>query len=277
MPVCEPELKFAYSRLLSRTRVPELLLLAAGLVFAGLAPGCSDAPVIPLVPTNRVVLAELFTWQRCSYCPYAAHALESLAAEFADSVAIIAYHRRTLGDTLSPAYAENRCEYYYTSGGEPATVFDGGPPVRTSGPEQNLGVFRDQILGARSVTPKVQLRVETRLDSVSGSASIVVAGVDSTPSETLRLFTVVVEDRVPATQAGATDSIFNRVMRAMLPDYTGRPILVPFRDSTLVTEHFPLLPHWRPEQLGLVVFVQQPSSRRVLQAARVPRLTTGRK
>ncbi len=266
-----------YSRLLSHARVPELFLLAAALILAGLAAGCSDAPVIPLIPTNRVVLAELFTWQRCSYCPYAAHALESLATEFADSVAIIAYHRRTLGDTLSPAYAENRCEYYYTSGGEPATVFDGGPPVRTSGPEQNLAVFRNQILGARSVTPKVQLRVETSLDSTAGSASIVVAGVDSTPGETLRLFTVLIEDRVPATLAGATDSIFNRVMRAMLPDYTGRPILVPVRDSTLVTEHFTLLPHWRREQLGLVVFVQQPSNRRVLQAARVPRLITGRK
>ncbi|MBM3315077.1 hypothetical protein FJY71_04445, partial [candidate division WOR-3 bacterium] len=73
--------------------------MAAGLlrllVLGGLAlkAGCSDAPLVPLVPTNRVVLAELFTWQRCVYCPYAAHTLDSLVREFADSVVVIAYHR----------------------------------------------------------------------------------------------------------------------------------------------------------------------------------------
>ncbi|MEO0078427.1 MAG: hypothetical protein ABIK86_05455, partial [candidate division WOR-3 bacterium] len=62
---------------------------------------CSSAPEVSIIPTNRVVLAELFTWQRCSYCPYAARTLDSLAREFADSVVVVAYHRRVAGDTLS--------------------------------------------------------------------------------------------------------------------------------------------------------------------------------
>jgi thiol-disulfide isomerase/thioredoxin len=253
------------------------LLLAAGLALAGLAAGCSDAPEVTLIPTNRVVLAELFTWQRCSYCPYAAHALESLATEFDDSLVVIAYHRRMAGDTLSPAYVENRCEHYYTSGGEPATVFDGGSPVRTSGPEQNLEVFRNQILAARSVTPKVQLAVQATFDSMSGTVTTTVAGVDSTPGETLRFFVVVVEDSVSASLVGATDSLFDNVMRAMLPSHEGRPVLVGPRDSVVVTEGFTALPHWRPNKLGLVVFVQQPSTGRVLQAARIARLTQRRR
>jgi hypothetical protein len=104
-----------------------------------------------------------------------------------------------------------------------------------------------------------------------------VCGVDSTPAETLRLFSVVVEDRVRATLVGATDTLFDRVMRAMLPSYEGRPIVVGPRDSVTVTEHFPVPSHWQPDELGLVVFVQQPSNGRVLQAARVARLTTRRR
>ncbi|MEO0081063.1 MAG: hypothetical protein ABIL25_02075 [candidate division WOR-3 bacterium] len=92
---------------------------------------CSDAPELEIIPTNRVVLAELFTWQRCVYCPYAAHTLESLATEFKDSVVVITHHRRVAGDTLSPDYVETRRALYYDTGGEPATVFDGGPVVRT--------------------------------------------------------------------------------------------------------------------------------------------------
>ena len=246
---------------------------AVWLVLLGLAAaGCSDAPVLHLVPTNRVVLAELFTWQRCGYCPYAAHALESLAVEFADSVVVIAYHRRTAGDTLSPDYAETRCEYYYESGGEPATVFDGGPPTRTSDPAQDYEVFRNQILAAKSVWPKVQLELSGSVDSASLSVDVAVLGVDSTPAETLRLFVVLVEDSVRATLTGATDSVFNRVMRAMLPGVDGTPLLLAPGDTVSVTEHAGVHANWNRERLGVVAFVQEPASHEVLQAARLARL-----
>ena len=241
--------------------------VAAGLALAGLAAaGCSLAPVQQLVPTNRVVLAELFSWQRCSYCPYAAHALESLALELADSVVIIAYHRRVLGDTLSPGYVEARRAYYYESGGEPATVFDGGAPVRTTEPGDNLPVFRAEILGARNRRPLAQLQLAGRLDARQGIASIVASGVDSTPGESLRLFVAVVEDGVRATLVGATDSVFNRVMRALLPDSSGRPLLLAPGESLAVAETFPAPDFWDTGRLSLVAFIQQPSTRRVLQA-----------
>lgn len=248
--------------------------MAAGLlrllVLGGLAlkAGCSDAPLVPLVPTNRVVLAELFTWQRCVYCPYAAHTLDSLVREFADSVVVIAYHRRLAGDTFSPDYVEARRRFYYDTGGEPATVFDGGQVVRTPGPPYNYETFRNHILGARSATPKVQLELGVLLDSAAGMAMVRVWGVDSTPAESLRLFVVVTEDSVAATLAGATDSVFNGVMRALLPDTSGRPIRLTRADTVQLTEHFPLAAPWQRDRLALAVFVQDMKTRRVLQVAR---------
>jgi hypothetical protein len=248
-------------------------MVAVGLILLGLAAaGCSDAPVRPLVPTNRVVLAELFSWQRCSYCPYAAHTLESLAVEFADSVVVIAYHRRMLGDSLSPDYVETRCEYYYESGGEPATVFDGGPPVRTSEPGQNYEVFRNQILAAKSVRPGVRVELAGYRDSTHVTVDVSVLGVDSTPGETLRLFVVLVEDSVRSDLVGATDSVFNRVMRAMLPGVEGRPVFLLTGDTVIATEQTTLDRRWRPEHLGIVAFVQEPASHTVLQAAGIRRL-----
>ncbi|MGQ9678509.1 MAG: hypothetical protein ACUVUD_04435 [bacterium] len=228
--------------------------------------GCSDAPLIPLVPTNRVVLVELFTWQRCVYCPYAAHTLDSLKKEFSDSVVVVAYHRRVVGDTFSPTYVEERRAFYYESGGEPATVFDGGPVVRTPGPEYNYETFKNSILGAKSVLPGVEMALTVQSDSSRAMIEVFVLGVDSTPQESLRLFLVITEDSLSEALPGATDSVFNDVMRAMLPDVNGLPCKLRRGDTLRFEQTVVFAPYWESKHLKVVSFVQLPSTRRVLQA-----------
>uniref|UniRef100_A0A7C4CB46 DUF1223 domain-containing protein n=1 Tax=candidate division WOR-3 bacterium TaxID=2052148 RepID=A0A7C4CB46_UNCW3 len=253
--------------------------LRGPLVFGGLVllAGCSAAPVIPLVPTNRVVLAELFTWQRCPYCPHAARALDSLTREFSDSVVVIAYHRPIAGDTLSPGYIEFRRALYYESGGEPATVFDGGRVTRTPGPEYNYETFRNQILGARSVTPKAQLNVSVATDG-SGKVTVTVkaSGVDSTPTESLRLFVAVFEDSIRERLAGATDTVFNSVARMLLPDSSGCPLRLFRAETTSVSQEFTVAAPWKLEHVGVAAWVQDMNSRRVLQASVQRRIRPGR-
>ncbi|MEO0004945.1 MAG: Omp28-related outer membrane protein [candidate division WOR-3 bacterium] len=231
---------------------------------------CSEAPEVQFVPSNRIVLVEFFTWQRCVYCPYCARTLESLAQEFHDSIAIIAYHRRVAGDTLSPEYVEGRRARYYESGGEPAVVFDGGEVVRTPGPEYNYETFRNYILGAKSILPKARLDLEAYLDSGNLTITVQALGVDSTPRETLALFVVITEDSIRAVLPGATDSVFNNVMRAILPVPEGKPIFL-FSGDSLTTEiEFPTPPYWKPEHLRAIAFVQEPGTKRVLQTAKCP-------
>lgn len=229
---------------------------------------CSQAPEIPLVPSNRLVLAELFTWQRCVYCPYAAHTLDSLVQEFNDSVVVIAYHRRVAGDTLSPEYVEQRRTYYYESGGEPAVVFDGGEVVRTLGPEYNYETYKNYILGARTHPPGAQLEINAWLDSLSGRVQISAWGVDSTPIETLLLYVAITEDSIREHQPGATDSVFNNVLRAFLPSVQGTPLKL-FRAETVRIE-LPIqpLPFWNLRYLKSVAFIQHPASGKILQAAK---------
>ncbi|MEO0021749.1 MAG: hypothetical protein ABIK48_06190 [candidate division WOR-3 bacterium] len=229
---------------------------------------CSEAPEIPLIPTNRIVLAELFTWQRCVYCPYAAHTLDSLIGEFNDSVAVIAWHRRVAGDTLSPEYVELRRALYYESGGEPAVVFDGGEVVRTPGPEYNYETYKNYILACRSHFPQAQLEIEAFSRADTGRITIHTWGVDSTPAETLRLFVAITEDSVRAPLSGATDSLFHNVLRLLLFGVEGQPLRL-FRAETLRFDiSFNLPGHLNPNRLKAVAFIQQPATKRVLQTAK---------
>lgn len=246
----------------------QVLLLPAIAGCLALLAGCSDAPVIVFRPTNRVVLAEFFTFSRCSYCPYAARALDSVARESDDSLVVIADHRREDGDTLSPAYVEARANLYRESGGgEPATSFDGGPLVRTADPADDYPTFHGQFLAAHSIDPYAVLTVSGHVAASVCSVTVAAAGVDSTPTESLRVFIVICEDSVRYHLVGNSDTIFNHVMRAMLPDENGTAVALTQNDTVNVTRTVAVAPSWNPAHLRAVAFVQELSTLRVLQAA----------
>jgi len=228
--------------------------------------------VLEIRPTNRVVLAEFFTWMRCGYCPYAARALDSVAADFPDSLVVIAYHRRVAGDTLSPDYSETRRLLYYDSNGEPATTFDGGEAVRTSGPEYNYPTFHAMTVAARNVVPGAQLGVRATVGDSGGTVTVWATGVSATPTDTLRLCVVLVEDSVHAYLSGAPDSVFRHVMRQMLPGVDGEPVDLAVGDTVVRGYNFRFQPFWNRSTLGAVAFVQDVSTRRVLQAACLSRI-----
>jgi thiol-disulfide isomerase/thioredoxin len=241
-----------------------------------LSAGCSDAPVLEIRPTNRVVLAEFFTWMRCGYCPYAARALDSVAADFPDSLVVIAYHRRTAGDTLSPDYSETRRLFYYSDGGEPATTFDGGEVVWTPGPEYNYPTFHGMTVAGRNVVPGAQLAVTATIGDSDGTVTVSASGVTATPADSLRLFVVITEDSVRAYLPGATDSVFRHVMRKMLPGVDGEPVYLVVGDTVVKEYDFRVQPFWSRPMLGAVAFVQDMRTRKVLQAACLNRIESER-
>ncbi len=227
---------------------------------------CSEVPEVRPIPTERIVLAELFTWARCPYCPYAARALDSLAKEYNDSIAIIAYHRRIGGDTLSPDLVERRRSFYYEAGGEPAVLFDGTGPVWTTDPNQNYPTYKSYIIGRRNKKSPLRLYLETLVRADTGIIKTTAVVTDSIPTGDLRILTVVYEDSVRFWLPGASDSVFNRVMRLMIPDENGIACTLSFRDSIAKEVRFSLNQTWRQSQLGVVGFVQNFATKEVIQA-----------
>lgn len=227
---------------------------------------CSEAPFLSSTGAERIVLAELFTWARCPYCPYAAYALDSLAKEFKDSIAIIAYHRRIGGDTLSPDLVERRRSFYYEAEGEPAVLFDGTGPVWTTDPSEDYATYKNYLIGRRGKKSALRMALTTQLRADTVIAQTTIAAIDSITANDLRLLIVLYEDSVRFHLIGASDSIFNRVMRLMIPDENGIACTLNFGDSLNKEVRFNLNQTLKQNQLGLVAFVQDFTTKEVLQA-----------
>jgi len=226
---------------------------------------CSEAPRVIEEPTGRVVLAEDFSFARCTYCPYAEDALDSLFTEFKDSLAVIIYHRRVLGDTLSPAYIAVR-ESLYQITASPTVVFDGIYNVQTEDPEQDYSTYKSCIINERNKEPKLKLQLETNLIGNSVNLNLQVIVVDSILASDYRLFFALYEDSVYFKQTGAPDSIFNFVVRKMIPDEKGIPVGLNYPDSIVKEVDFNLQDSWNRDRLGVVAFIQDMETKEVLQA-----------
>jgi thiol-disulfide isomerase/thioredoxin len=224
---------------------------------------CSEAPKVSSPSYERVVLCEFFTHIRCSYCPYAARTLDSLEKEFNDSIAIIAYHRRRLGDTLSPAYCENRAHFYYQDDIEPTIFFDGEGPVRTEDPSLNYSVFKGMIERKRGIKPKLQLYLTESLFTNTLKLRTTIVKFDTLRFDSLHLFFLLTEDSVRCLLPGGSDSIFNKVVRVMWPDEDGIPLEI--NQDTIRNEFtLPWRPEWQKERFQVVVFIQDEVNKEVL-------------
>jgi len=226
---------------------------------------CSEAPKVIEEPTGRIVLAEDFSFARCTYCPYAEDALDSLFHEYQDSLAVIVYHRRILGDTLSPAYVAVR-ESLYQITASPTVVFDGIHIVQTEDPNQDYATYKNFIISERNREPKLRLHLETNLIAFSVNLKLHIVVVDSIKIDDRYLFFVVYEDSVYFAQSGAPESTFNYVMRKMVPDERGIPIGLSYPDSIVKEVNFNLQDNWHKDKLGIVAFIQDKTTKEVLQA-----------
>lgn len=226
---------------------------------------CSDSPEIKKEPGNRIVLAEFFTFARCVYCPYAEHALDSLLNEYRDSLAVIAYHRRALGDTLSPPYVVVR-ESLYSIQTSPIVVFDGLHKIQTEKPEDDYPVYKNCIISERSRKTNLRLRLESTLEGNLASLKIHIIAIDSIKPSDYRLFIVITEDSVYFKQTGAPDSIFYFVMRKMIPDEQGIEINLVYPDSIIEERDFLIQSNWNINKVGIVVFIQDMETKEVMQA-----------
>lgn len=241
-------------------------LLSITLLTITLIVSCSEAPEVVEEPTERVVLAEFFTFARCTYCPWAEHALDSLSHEYGDSLAVIAYHRRITGDTLSPEYVSTR-EALYGITTSPSTVFDGiSGVVQTEDPSQNYPIFKGWIIQRRNVSSSLKLSMEIDVVSSSVNLTLHIVSIDSVEDGDYRLFLVLYEDDVYFAQAGAPESTFHYVVRKMVPDEQGIPIDLFYPDSLVKEIDFNLQSDWNQDKCGIVAFIQDIDTKEVVQA-----------
>ncbi|MEO0112296.1 MAG: hypothetical protein ABIK77_08165 [candidate division WOR-3 bacterium] len=215
---------------------------------------CSEAPKREF-KGERIVLCEFFTFARCVYCPYAEASLESLRKEFKDSIIVVAYHRRLLGDTLSPEDVEERKIFYYEEGGEPVVFFNGSGPIRTEDPSLNYPTYKNEIQKERSK----RLKVLINLEKINDTIKVVLFACDTLLSRNLRLLCLITSDSIFFKQSGAKESVYHNVYRGFL---INEKIELNYGDSLTFPLYFP-----NPlRKTKLVVFLQDFNNKEILNS-----------
>jgi uncharacterized membrane protein len=202
---------------------------------------------------QKKVLLELFTSVNCGYCHYAEEAKEMLLDEHPDRVIALEYH---LNDSMNIRFSSEQASQY-TITGTPIAMFDGirkrpgGTGMTYNEYEYTLGTFLDEQLKVRldlSVTPSAtsagMMNVEAFVKPLDGTV----------PSE-LDVYFVVYQNNLSPT--ASSSRVFNNVV---VEGHTRT--LSQFDPIGSVSLTLDI-----PEEGGVVVYVRDPVTGKVYQAA----------
>lgn len=248
-------------------------LLAVAVGWGDATPVAGEEPLTP-------VIVELFTSQGCSSCPPADELLQSLERNQPVNGALIIplsehvdyWNRLGWRDPFSSRlFSERQRTYAETLGTEnvytPMMVVDGGVAFVGSRPI----TAREAVVTARK-TPKARLTLETTMSA--DRSSVHVAGVVSElPSATERP-----EVWVAVTESQLTTDVTRGENASRTLSHTGvvrslewlGSLARPSSDVYRVEGQIRIRSAWRHEHLRLVVFLQEPSSGRIVGAAQRP-------
>lgn len=173
---------------------------------------CSEIPPKPQIPTDMKQsppVFEMFGYARCSNCPVVEEAMDSLKRLYGDSIIVIQYHLRILGDTLSPEEVTSRANFYQVNNVAPV-IFINGIYRITGAPDSAYSTFHSYFLNSQ----RKPLIFTTETDTIGDSLIIKIILPDTITIDTTdSIYTVVTQDSIYFAQPGAPDSLFNNVSR----------------------------------------------------------------
>lgn len=236
----------------------KLFVLFIGLIV-GLSAICQQV-------NKNFVLVEIFTSTGCYYCPGAELGAIDLI-ENGQDVAVIAYHHNSFGDTLYNAAGLSRINFYGYEG-TPDVYFNGGNNM-VGGDHSNslysyyLPRYNSAISVMSSFTCDVNLSSTNDLDF---TANVNIDKVYDYAGSNLKLFLAVTESNMLYSWEG--QSHLNFLERGMYPSGSG--INLDFSSTSSINEevNFTIDPSWNLSNCELIVFVQDMTTKEVLQVTK---------
>ncbi len=210
------------------------------------------------------VLLEIGTGTWCPYCPGAAMGAEDLIANDYD-VAVVEYHRLN-GDPFENTDSVGRIVYYGISS-FPTALFDGQNAIEGGYNNQSMyqyyvGPVQDRLTEASHFT------IAATGDNVGNdyTVNVVVNKVETDTNSNLRLHAAITESNIQYNWQGQTH--LEWVCRKMLPTYTGTTVSFTSQTQVEVPLSFTLGPTWNAGNCEMVIFLQNNSTKEVLQAVK---------
>ena len=173
---------------------------------------CSEIPPKPEISGEQKLsppVLEMFGYARCSNCPEVEEALDQLKTVYEDSIIVIQYHLRLLGDTLSPEEVNVRANFYNVDNIAPVTFINGIQKI-TGAPDSAYVTFYNYFWNAK----RNPIIFDMKIDTADETLSINITIPDTIlidPSDSLYVIATI--DSIYFAQPGAPDSMFNNVAK----------------------------------------------------------------
>lgn len=245
-----------------RSLITGIILLIAIIMVGVMCTKKDNTGPQPQTGYKRTAVIEFFTYHDCPNCPVAEKVLDSLFTLHGDSILILEYHVKILGDTLSPCttFVDER-ENRYSVAGYPTAVFDG--IESNTGAAGDLFAVYTNILEDRFAS-KSDLKVQHFSASlVTPTSATFDVQIISQADLSGRLFFVLTEDSVVFG-----DSLYHFVTRQVYPDEDGMAFSVS-EDDTFGTSGSIYLNWQATGDVWLNLFVQHTADNEIYQGASV--------
>lgn len=222
---------------------------------------------------KRMVLTEVITSANCTPCGPANEYLhtQTSSAAYTGRIAVIKYHAPIPRSTdrlwkESQTWGRPRMTYLFAP-----TAFELGnaPNAWINGTligsvAQNWVAQIDQDL---TLAPDAKIELTKVVNGSTITLTIKATGLMASAMTDLRLHTVVTESNIEYND-GNSELIHYDVMRTMLPDAAGEQITLAKGETKTFTREITIDPTWAQTNCDVVVFIQNNTSKYVLQAAK---------
>jgi Outer membrane protein Omp28/Secretion system C-terminal sorting domain len=223
--------------------------------------------LIPEVQSQakKYVLLEHFTNSRCSNCASRNPVFYNLIDDYPQDVHHIAYH---------PPIPYSNCIFYqanmvenntrtsfYNVAGTPTAMLN-GMPVSVG----NQILPASALATALTLTSPIQLLV-TETSGTNRTVTIQVFTQGNVPAGNYNLYAAVVEKDVDYTSPNTGATQHFDVFRTMLPSISGTPVILAQSGGSITqTFNYSIASGWNADQIYVVAFVQNASTKAVLNS-----------
>lgn len=213
------------------------------------------------------VVVEIGTGTWCPYCPGAAMGADELV-ENGHDVAIIEYHN---GDEYANVYSNARISYYNITG-FPTAVFDGGNAyVGGSGTQSLYGPYLSRVNQRLAIPSVFTIDVSgEHMGLTEFDITVDLEKVGTYTGTNLRLHAVITESHIDEYWQGMDE--LNFVCRLMVPNQNGTSISFSGGNTVQQDLQFTIGEEWDVAHCELVVFIQDNTTKEILQGMKMPLL-----
>lgn len=207
---------------------------------------------------RQKVIVEVSTGTWCPSCPTVVNLLEDLKATGAE-ITVLKYH---IGDSYENLSSGTR-DLFYNFQWFPTTYYDGTRVSISDWATYSVheGLYLNRIATQSNFTISMTYQFEEGATSIEGE--ILLEELETYPGNDLRLHIVLTESEIPEEWQGETQ--LDQVVR-MMNEFGAGAIVDLSSSSTLSFPFsFDLDPEWNTEHLEITYFIQDHTSKEILQ------------